>query len=57
MSRISPLEGLSPGLLNLAYFGVEFSVALALVALTAASSSASADELVQNLGPVGPHEP
>jgi hypothetical protein len=29
----------------------------ALVALTAASIPAHADELAQNLGPVGPHEP
>jgi hypothetical protein len=29
----------------------------ALVALTAASIPARADELAQNLGPVGPHEP
>ena len=33
------------------------AVARALVAVTAASHPARADELVDNLGPVGPHEP
>ena len=32
-------------------------MASALVALTAVGSSARAEELPQNLGPVGPHEP
>jgi hypothetical protein len=33
------------------------AAAIALVALTAVNPSARADELSQNLGPVGPHEP
>ena len=33
------------------------SAAALLVAMTAATFPAHADELVQNLGPVGPHEP
>jgi hypothetical protein len=33
------------------------AAAIALVALTAVNPSARADELFQNLGPVGPHEP
>ena len=36
---------------------LRFAAAGALVALTAASTPARADELAQNLGPVGPHEP
>ena len=36
---------------------LKFAAASAIVALTAVSSPARADELVQNLGPVGPHEP
>ncbi len=36
---------------------LNFAAAGALVALTAVSTPARADELVQNLGPVGPHEP
>ena len=36
---------------------LSFAAASALVALTAVSLSARADELPQNLGPVGPHEP
>ncbi len=36
---------------------LKFAAAGALVALTAVSTPARADELVQNLGPVGPHEP
>ena len=36
---------------------LKFAAAGALVALTAASTPASADEMIQNLGPVGPHEP
>jgi hypothetical protein len=36
---------------------LKFAAAGALVALTAASTPARADELVENLGPVGPHEP
>jgi hypothetical protein len=36
---------------------LSIAVAGVLVALTAASTSARADELVQNLGPVGPYEP
>ena len=36
---------------------LKFAAAGALVALTAASTPARADEMVQNLGPVGPHEP
>jgi hypothetical protein len=36
---------------------LSFAAAGALVALTAASTPAWADELAQNLGPVGPHEP
>jgi hypothetical protein len=37
------------------FFG--FAAAGAFVALTAAGLPARADELAQNLGPVGPHEP
>jgi len=36
---------------------LNFAAAGALVALTAASIPARADELAQNLGPVGPREP
>ena len=36
---------------------LKFAAASAIVALTAVSSLARADELVQNLGPVGPHAP
>ena len=36
---------------------LKFAVAGALIALTAATTPASADEMVQNLGPVAPHEP
>ena len=36
---------------------LSFAAAGALVALTAASTPAWADELSQNLGPVGPHDP
>ncbi len=36
---------------------LKFAAAGALVALITASTSARADEMVQNLGPVGPHEP
>jgi hypothetical protein len=36
---------------------LSFAAAGALVALTVASTPAWADELSQNLGPVGPHEP
>jgi len=36
---------------------LRFAAAGALVALTAASTPARADELAQNLGPVGPHKP
>ena len=36
---------------------LKFAAAGAFVALTAVSTPARADELVQNLGPVGPHEP
>jgi hypothetical protein len=36
---------------------LNFAAAGALVALTAASLPARADELLSNLGPVGPHEP
>jgi hypothetical protein len=36
---------------------LKFAAAGALVALTATSTPARADELIQNLGPVGPHEP
>jgi len=36
---------------------LSIAVAGVLVALTAASTSVRADELVQNLGPVGPYEP
>jgi hypothetical protein len=36
---------------------LKFAAAGALVALTAASLPARADELPSNLGPVGPHEP
>jgi hypothetical protein len=36
---------------------LNFAAAGALVALTAASPPARADELLTNLGPVGPHEP
>jgi hypothetical protein len=36
---------------------LSLAAAGALVALTAASIPARADELAQNLGPVGPHEP
>ena len=36
---------------------LSLAAASALVALTAVSLSAGADELPQNLGPVGPHQP
>ena len=36
---------------------LSLAAASALVALTAVGSSARAEELPQNLGPVGPHEP
>ena len=36
---------------------LSLAAASALVALTAVSASALAEELPQNLGPVGPHEP
>ena len=36
---------------------LKFAAASAIVALTAVSSPARADEMAQNLGPVGPHEP
>jgi hypothetical protein len=36
---------------------LSLGAAIALVALTAVNPSARADELSQNLGPVGPHEP
>jgi hypothetical protein len=36
---------------------LKFAAASALVTLTAASTPARADEMIQNLGPVGPHEP
>jgi hypothetical protein len=36
---------------------LKFAAAGAIVALTAVSTPAHADEMVQNLGPVGPHEP
>ena len=36
---------------------LKFAAAGALVALTAASTPALADELVRNLGPVGPNQP
>ena len=36
---------------------LSLAAASALVALTAVSISACAEELPQNLGPVGPHEP
>ena len=36
---------------------LSLAAASAFVALTAVSFSARADELPQNLGPVGPHEP
>jgi hypothetical protein len=36
---------------------LKFAAAGALLALTAASTPACAYEMVQNLGPVGPHEP
>jgi hypothetical protein len=36
---------------------LKFAAAGALVALTAVSTPTRADELIQNLGPVGPHEP
>jgi hypothetical protein len=36
---------------------LKFAAAGAIVILSAASTPASADELIQNLGPVGPHEP
>ena len=36
---------------------LKFAAASAIVALTAVSTPARADELVQNLGPVGPHDP
>ena len=35
---------------------LKFAAASAIVALTAVSTPARADELVQHLGPVGPHE-
>ena len=36
---------------------LKFTAACSLLALTAISTPARADEMVQNLGPVGPHEP
>jgi len=36
---------------------LKFAAAGAIFALTAASTPARPDEMVQNLGPVGPHEP
>jgi hypothetical protein len=36
---------------------LKFAAAGALVALTAATTPASADDMMQNLGPVGPQEP
>jgi len=36
---------------------VQFAAAGALAALSVASAPAGADEMIQNLGPVGPHEP
>jgi len=36
---------------------LSLAAASALVALTAVNTTARADELVQNLGPVGPHKP
>jgi hypothetical protein len=36
---------------------LKFAAAGALLALTTASTPVLADELVRNLGPVGPHEP
>lgn len=36
---------------------LKFAAAGTLLALTAASTPALADEMAQNLGPVGPHEP
>ena len=36
---------------------LSLATAIALVALTAVNPSVRADELSQNLGPVGPHEP
>ena len=36
---------------------LKFAVAGALLALTVSGTPARADEMVQNLGPVGPHEP
>ncbi len=36
---------------------LKFAVAGAIVAFTAASTPARADEMLQNLGPVGPNEP
>jgi hypothetical protein len=36
---------------------LKFAAAGGLVVLTAVSTPARADELMQNLGPVGPHEP
>ena len=36
---------------------LKFAAAGAIVALTAASTPARADEMIQNLGPVGPNEP
>lgn len=36
---------------------LKFAAAGAIVAFTAVSNPVHADELIQNLGPVGPHEP
>ena len=36
---------------------LKFVAASAFVALTVSGTPARADEMVQNLGPVGPHEP
>ena len=36
---------------------LKFAAASAIVALTAVSTPSHADELIQHLGPVGPHEP
>ena len=36
---------------------LQFAAAGALVALSVASTPARADEMIENLGPVGPHQP
>jgi hypothetical protein len=55
---LEPKHQGDPTMLPLSRFQfLKFAAAGALVALTAASTPARSDELLANLGPVGPHEP